>query len=66
MPWVMDAGTKLTRLGVDVIWIGDDFGTQDRLMIAPAHNLQLQTSVEKVVAFYKTVKKFGTYPIRIN
>jgi hypothetical protein len=35
MTWVMDAGTKLTQLGVDIIWIGDDFGTQDRLMISP-------------------------------
>ena len=178
MTWVIDAGTKLTQMGVDVIWIGDDFGTQDRLMIspelfreffkpryerlftrlreinpkvkfafhsdgyiypiikdfieigldilnpvqpksmdparlkkefgrhltfwgtvdnqfimplgtvedvinevklrlqtlgpgggliiAPAHNLQLQTSVEKVLAFYETVKKYGTYPIRVD
>ena len=34
--WVWDAGTILVKLGVDVIWIGDDFGSQDRLLISPA------------------------------
>jgi uroporphyrinogen decarboxylase len=33
--WVMDAGAVLVRYGVDVIWIGDDFGAQDRLLISP-------------------------------
>ncbi|MCK5094828.1 MAG: hypothetical protein KAR18_08890 [Spirochaetes bacterium] len=33
--WVMDAGSVLVRYGVDVIWIGDDFGAQDRLLISP-------------------------------
>jgi uroporphyrinogen decarboxylase len=36
LSWVWDAGTVLVELGVDVIWIGDDFGTQDRLLISPA------------------------------
>jgi len=35
LTWVVDAGTVLTGYGVDVIWIGDDFGTQDRLLISP-------------------------------
>ena len=35
LTWVWDAGTVLARMGVDVIWIGDDFGTQDRLLISP-------------------------------
>jgi uroporphyrinogen decarboxylase len=35
LSWVWDAGTILVNLGVDVIWIGDDFGTQDRLLISP-------------------------------
>jgi len=33
--WVWDAGTVLVELGVDVIWIGDDFGAQDRMIISP-------------------------------
>lgn len=177
LTWVIDAGKRLVEIGVDVIWIGDDFGGQDRmlmspamfreffkprygklfsllrdinpdikfafhtdgyvypilkdfieiglnilnpvqpksmdparlkkdfgdhltfwgtvdnqevmpfgtvedvinevklrlktvapgggLIIAPAHNLQPQTSVEKVMAFYDTVKKYGKYPIRL-
>jgi uroporphyrinogen decarboxylase len=36
MTWIVDAATILVRLGVDIIWIGDDFGTQDRLLISPA------------------------------
>lgn len=35
LTWVWDAGTILVELGVDVIWIGDDFGAQDRMLIAP-------------------------------
>jgi len=33
--WIDVAGSKMVSLGVDIIWIGDDFGTQDRMMIAP-------------------------------
>jgi len=36
LDWVWDAGTVLVKYGVDVIWIGDDFGMQDRLLISPA------------------------------
>lgn len=36
MKWIVDAGTTLVKLGVDIIWIGDDFGTQDRMLISPA------------------------------
>ncbi len=28
-------GTKLAEIGVDIIWIGDDFGTQDSLIVSP-------------------------------
>jgi uroporphyrinogen decarboxylase len=35
LTWVWDAGTILVKLGVDVVWIGDDFGMQDRLLISP-------------------------------
>ncbi|MBI4167227.1 MAG: hypothetical protein HY508_15990 [Acidobacteria bacterium] len=35
MKWIDDAGTRMVGLGVDVIWIGDDFGMQDRMLISP-------------------------------
>lgn len=35
LKWVWDAGTIMVNYGVDVIWIGDDFGMQDRLLISP-------------------------------
>jgi len=31
----MVTGTTLARLGVDIIWLGDDFGTQESLIISP-------------------------------
>jgi uroporphyrinogen decarboxylase len=31
------AARKLVEMGVDMIWIGDDVGTQDALLISPAH-----------------------------
>jgi uroporphyrinogen decarboxylase len=33
--WIEVAGSKLVELGVDIIWIGDDFGTQDRMLMSP-------------------------------
>lgn len=34
MTWIETAGRKFVQLGVDIIWIGDDFGSQDRMMIS--------------------------------
>jgi uroporphyrinogen decarboxylase len=31
------AAEQLVRLGVDMIWIGDDVGQQDRMLISPRH-----------------------------
>lgn len=31
------AAEELVRMGVDMIWIGDDVGTQNTMMISPAH-----------------------------
>lgn len=31
----MTAAQKLTRMGVDMIWLGDDMGAQDRMIISP-------------------------------
>ena len=36
MTWIETAGRKFAQLGVDIIWIGDDFGTQNRMLISPA------------------------------
>jgi uroporphyrinogen decarboxylase len=35
MQWILVAGAKMVGLGVDIIWIGDDFGMQDRMLISP-------------------------------
>ncbi len=35
LTWVWDAGAILIKMCIDVIWIGDDFGAQDRLLISP-------------------------------
>jgi uroporphyrinogen decarboxylase len=32
----LTAAKKLTDMGVDMIWLGDDIGSQDRLLISPA------------------------------
>lgn len=32
----LTAARKLTELGVDMIWIGDDVGSQERMLISPA------------------------------
>jgi len=34
--WIEVAGRKFVQLGVDIVWIGDDVGMQDRMMISPA------------------------------
>lgn len=33
----MQTAKKLTELGVDMVWLGDDVGAQDRMLISPAH-----------------------------
>lgn len=33
----LTAARKLVEMGVDMIWIGDDVGTQNRMLISPAH-----------------------------
>ncbi len=34
-------------------------------IIGPTHNIQIDTPQENVLAFFETVKKFGTYPIKL-
>jgi len=36
MGWIRTAGRKYVELGVDIIWIGDDFGAQNRMLLSPA------------------------------
>lgn len=33
--WALPCGRKMVELGVDVLWAGDDFGTQKGMLIAP-------------------------------
>jgi Uroporphyrinogen decarboxylase (URO-D) len=33
----MEAAKRLTRMGVDMIWTGDDVGAQNRMLISPRH-----------------------------
>jgi uroporphyrinogen decarboxylase len=35
MGWIDEAGTRMVGLGADIIWIGDDFGTQEGMLISP-------------------------------
>ncbi len=36
LAWIEVAGRKFVQLGVDIVWIGDDVGMQDRMLISPA------------------------------
>jgi uroporphyrinogen decarboxylase len=36
MEWIETAGRKFTQMGVDIVFIGDDVGIQNRMMISPA------------------------------
>lgn len=33
--WIETAGRKVVQAGVDIIWIGDDVGAQNRMLISP-------------------------------
>lgn len=33
--WAKTAGSILVKMGVDIIFLGDDFGMQDRMMVSP-------------------------------
>lgn len=36
MNWAMVAGSRLVEIGVDIIYLGDDFGSQTQMLISPA------------------------------
>lgn len=42
-----------------------DLGPGGGFIIAPAHNIQHGVSVDKIIAMYETIHKFGKYPINI-
>jgi len=35
LAWALEAGTRLVEIGVDIIYLGDDFGSQTSLLISP-------------------------------
>lgn len=35
LPWALEAGARLVQSGVDIIYFGDDFGSQNNLLISP-------------------------------
>jgi uroporphyrinogen decarboxylase len=35
LTWAIEAGTRLVKIGVDIIYIGDDFGGQSNMLISP-------------------------------
>lgn len=50
-------GTTLAKLGVDIIWVGDDFGTQDSMIMSPAVWREFfKPRYEKLIAALKEIK----------
>jgi uroporphyrinogen decarboxylase len=57
MGWIEVAGRKFVQLGVDIIWIGDDVGTQNRMMISPqAFREFLKPRYAKLFAEWKAIR----------
>ncbi len=36
LEWALEAGSRLAALGVDILYVGDDFGSQSTMLISPA------------------------------
>jgi uroporphyrinogen decarboxylase len=34
-------------------------------ILAPVHNIQADTSLENILAFYEAAKEYGQYPMRL-
>jgi uroporphyrinogen decarboxylase len=50
-------GTKLAELGVDILWLGDDFGTQQGLLLSPATWREFfKTRYADLIQAYRAVK----------
>lgn len=50
----LKAATKLVELGVDMLWVGDDVGTQDKMLISP--DTWRRYLKPRLAAFISTVK----------
>ena len=53
----LTAAKKLVEMGVDMIWIGDDFGTQTDMLISP--ELWKRFLKPKMAEFISTIKKIN-------
>ncbi|MFC2076158.1 uroporphyrinogen decarboxylase family protein [candidate division KSB1 bacterium] len=50
-------GTRLAEAGVDIIWIGDDFGTQDSLIVSPeTWRKFFKSRYASLIAAFKEIK----------
>lgn len=50
------AAERLTRLGVDMIWLGDDVGAQNAMLISPAHWRRfLKPRMAQLIASLKSI-----------
>jgi len=38
-------------------------GKRGGLLLAPAHNIQPQVTIENILAFYRAARKYGKYPL---
>jgi uroporphyrinogen decarboxylase len=52
----MAAAKRLVEMGVDMIWLGDDVGGQDRMLISPAHwRRYLKPRMAELIAGLKAI-----------
>jgi len=40
-------------------------GKKGGFIIAPSHNIQPNTPLENIYAYFKAIKKYGTYPLSL-
>ena len=53
----LEAAKRLVRMGVDMIWIGDDVGAQDRMLISPV--VWRRHFKPRMATFIKTLKEIN-------
>lgn len=52
----LKAAVNLAKMGVDMVWLGDDVGAQDRMLISPAHWRRfLKPRLAEIIAAVKKV-----------
>jgi uroporphyrinogen decarboxylase len=57
MNWAMEAGSRLVEIGVDIIYFGDDFGSQTQMLISPA--MFREFFKPRYAKLYSTFKKLN-------